>query len=128
MHSLELKIPPPAVALVLVLLMWLAAPLAPSLQLPFSLRLTLALVLALIGQTISVSGGVYRFTRNPMYLGLSLMLLGWSAYLANPLAVLFVPIFILYMNRFQIQPEERAMHALFGEEYACYTRQVRRWI
>lgn len=54
-----------------------------------------------------ISGSVYRFTRNPMYLGLMLTLLAWAVFLSSPLAVLFVPLFVLYINRYQIGPEER---------------------
>ena len=72
--------------------------------------------------------GPSRFTRNPMYLGLLLALLGWAAFLANPLALLLVPAFVLYINRFQIKPEERTLSALFGGEYGAYQERVRRWL
>ncbi len=75
-----------------------------------------------------VSSGVYRFTRNPMYLGLSVTLLGWAMFLSNPLALLAVPLFVLYINRFQIDPEERVLSSLFGAEYAAYKEKVRRWL
>ena len=75
-----------------------------------------------------VSSGVYRFTRNPMYLGLSVTLLGWAMFLSNPLALLAVPLFVLYINRFQINPEERVLSSLFGAGYAAYKEKVRRWL
>jgi protein-S-isoprenylcysteine O-methyltransferase Ste14 len=75
-----------------------------------------------------VTSGIYRFTRNPMYLGMLLLLVGWALYVANALALLFLPAFILYMNRFQIKPEERALTARFGREYLEYMSQVHRWI
>lgn len=75
-----------------------------------------------------VTSGIYGFTRNPMYLGLLFILIGWALYLANVLTFLFLPAFILYMNRFQIEPEERALTALFGQEFLEYSSQVRRWI
>jgi protein-S-isoprenylcysteine O-methyltransferase Ste14 len=75
-----------------------------------------------------VTSGVFRFTRNPMYLSLALYLLAWTAYLSNWLAFLFVPMFVLYINEFQIKPEERALFALFGAEYASYKERVRRWL
>ena len=75
-----------------------------------------------------VSGGVYRFSRNPMYLGLLLALLGLAVWLGNLVALVFPPIFALYMNRFQILPEERAMASRFGAAYGRYRRSVRRWI
>ena len=75
-----------------------------------------------------VTSGIYRYTRNPMYLGMLFVLVGWALYLANVLVFLFLPAFILYMNRFQIEPEERAMTALFGQEFLEYASRVRRWI
>jgi protein-S-isoprenylcysteine O-methyltransferase Ste14 len=75
-----------------------------------------------------VVSGVYRLTRNPMYLGFLLILLGWAIFLSNALAFLFLPAFLVYMNRFQIEPEEKALHALFGEQFAAYTARVRRWL
>ena len=75
-----------------------------------------------------VSGGIYRFTRNPMYLGLATLLLAWAIYLGNLAALAGLPLFILYMNRFQIAPEERALEARFGAEYIAYRARVRRWV
>ena len=78
--------------------------------------------------TSIVRSGPYRFTRNPMYLGLALMLLGLCAYLANPATIVAVAVFIAYITRFQIIPEERLLQAKFGESYAQYKRSVRRWL
>jgi protein-S-isoprenylcysteine O-methyltransferase Ste14 len=153
MRWLELKIPPPAVALFLALLMWFTSSVTPSVEVPFGVRVPTALALACIGQSISITGmvafrrakttinptkasaasslvsnSVYRFTRNPMYLGLLLTLLAWAAFLSNPLAVLWVPVFVFYTNRFQITPEERVLSSLFGAEYAAYRNRVRRWL
>ena len=63
-----------------------------------------------------------------MYLGLSVTLMGWAVFLSNPLALLAVPLFVLYINRFQINPEERVLSSLFGAEYAAYKEKVRRWL
>jgi protein-S-isoprenylcysteine O-methyltransferase Ste14 len=153
MKALELKIPPPALALCLALLMWLTSSLGHPLPVPLGVRLGVALALGVVGQGISmggmiafrrakttinpfrpatasslVSGGVYRFTRNPMYVGLFLTLLGWAVFLCSPLALLFLPVFVLYINRFQINPEERVLSSLFGAEYAAYKASVRRWV
>jgi protein-S-isoprenylcysteine O-methyltransferase Ste14 len=75
-----------------------------------------------------VTRGVYRWTRNPMYLGLLLALAGWSIFLANLAALAGLPLFVAYMNRFQIGPEERALSAKFGPAYASYLVSVRRWL
>jgi len=152
MTSLELKIPPPLVAFLTGLLMWSATRLVPPLALPGVARVAVAAVLVGVGVGLAISGvltfkrakttvnpttpaaasalvrtGVFRFTRNPMYLGLLLCLVAWAVYLSNALALLIVPLFVLYMNRFQIAPEERALATLFGDAYAAYKREVRRW-
>lgn len=75
-----------------------------------------------------VASGIYRYTRNPMYLGFFLALVGWAAFLSNLLALLLLPVFIVYMNRFQIQPEERALEQHFGAEFQTYMHQVPRWV
>lgn len=125
----------------------------PGLAYVLPARLPMAVLLALAGLALDMSGliafhrakttlnprsperstsivrsGPYRFTRNPMYLGLALMLLGFCAYLANPATVVAVAVFIAYITRFQIIPEERLLHAKFGESYAQYKRSVRRWL
>ena len=153
MGSLELKVPPPAVALLLGLFMWLASSLVEPVEVPVGSRVGVAVVVAVVGLSIGlagivsflrarttinpinpsatsalVTGGVFRFTRNPMYLSLLLYLLAWAAYLSSWLACLFVPAFVLYINRFQIKPEERALSSLFGVEYAAYKARVRRWL
>ncbi len=152
MNALELKVPPPLVALVTGLLMWWAAKLVPPLALPGVTRIAAAVALAGCGVGLAISGvltfrrakttvnpttpaaasalvrtGVFRFTRNPMYLGLLLCLVAWAIFLSSVLALLIAPLFVVYMNRFQIAPEERALAALFGDSFAAYKRDVRRW-
>ena len=75
-----------------------------------------------------VTSGIYRYTRNPMYVGFALWLLAWGLYLASPLVLLGVLGFVLYMNRLQIAPEERALGRLFGADFAAYRQRVRRWL
>jgi protein-S-isoprenylcysteine O-methyltransferase Ste14 len=75
-----------------------------------------------------VCSGVYRFSRNPMYLGFLLALIAWAIYLSNALAALFLPAFVAYMNHFQIKPEERILLAKFGPAFSQYMAAVRRWI
>jgi len=153
MTSLELKIPPPLVALLFALFMWLASWLVPPVEAPFGVRLGVAIVLVIAGVGLGLAGvvsfrrvrttinpttpaatsslvssGIYRFTRNPMYVGLALYLLAWAVLLSNVLSLLFVPVFVGYINRFQINPEERSLMALFGAEYTAYKAAVRRWL
>lgn len=74
-----------------------------------------------------VRTGIYRLTRNPMYLGFLLALVGWALMLGTLLALVPVAAFVAWMNRFQIEPEERALRRKFGDDYADYLRRVRRW-
>ncbi|WP_421784757.1 methyltransferase family protein [Hyphobacterium sp.] len=75
-----------------------------------------------------VTTGIYRLTRNPMYLGMLLVLFAVVAYTGD-LMTLLAPIgFIVTLNRLQIRPEERALVATFGNAYSAYCDRVRRWI
>ena len=153
MRVLNLKIPPAAVVLVTALLMWLSSWAAPTVGLVVPGRDLVALSLAVAGAVTSILGvasfrragttvnpltpdasstlvcsGVYALSRNPMYLGFLMLLLGWGIWVSNALAFLFVPVFFVYMNRFQIEPEERALRSLYGQAFAAYTTRVRRWL
>ena len=75
-----------------------------------------------------VTGGVFRLSRNPMYLSLLLLLAGYAVRLDSPLAWLGPLGFVLYVNRFQIAPEERALRAKFGDAYLRYQERTRRWL
>ena len=75
-----------------------------------------------------ITGGIYKFSRNPMYLGLLLVLLGISIILNLTGGFFLIPLFILYLNLFQIIPEENAMVELFKDEFLEYKKKVRRWI
>jgi protein-S-isoprenylcysteine O-methyltransferase Ste14 len=78
--------------------------------------------------TSLVTKGAYRFSRNPIYLGLAIILSSWGIYLSNLLSLIFVYSFIIYMNHFQIEPEERILQKLFGACFERYKHQVRRWL
>ena len=150
---LELKVPPPVVALLLGFGAWWLAPLGPVIAWPEALRQGLAGALLLAGVALDFSGlaafvsrhttvsplsprkssalvttGIYRFTRNPMYLGLAILLTAWAVWLAAMLPWLAPVLFVAYITRFQIRPEERVLTDLFGTPYADYSRRVRRWI
>lgn len=150
---LELKLPPPLVALLLACLAWWLAPLGPGIAWPPALRLGLAAGLALVGLSLDLSGvlafvrrrttisplsprkssalvttGVYRFTRNPMYLGMACLLSAWALWLGALLPWLAPVLFVAYITRFQIRPEERVLTGLFGRPYTDYCQRVRRWL
>jgi len=153
MSALELKIPPVLITSLFALLMWLVSRLTPAIPMSQALKIIFLLVFAglatyvglaavasfkkanttvnpLTPESISllVVTGIFKRTRNPMYLALLLALTGWGLYLANIFSLLVVVGFILYMNRFQIQPEERTLEEIFGAEFNDYKKQVRRWI
>lgn len=75
-----------------------------------------------------VDSGVYQYTRNPMYLGMLCVLIGWSAILFSPLGLLVCIGFVFAMNQLQIKPEEGILGELFGEPYQQYCQNVRRWV
>jgi len=150
---LELRIPPPIVGLVIAAGMWAVGHIPPLVPMPRLVRLAVAVSLLAAGAAVALGGvisfrlarttvnplkpettaalvatGVYSFTRNPMYLGMALLLLAWTVFLASPWSLVGPALFALYITRFQIVPEERVLAGLFGESFAAYRRRVRRWI
>jgi protein-S-isoprenylcysteine O-methyltransferase Ste14 len=75
-----------------------------------------------------VTDSVFRYSRNPMYLGLVLLLIGWALWLGSASPWLIPPLFMITVTNLQIIPEERALARLFGEQYLAYQRSVARWI
>lgn len=75
-----------------------------------------------------ISTGLYRFTRNPMYLGLLVLLTGWAIHLGSFSPIVLLPLFVVTLTAFQIKPEEQALETIFGQEYIAYKTRVRRWI
>ena len=153
MRVFELKVPPVALTVVFAVVMWAASTIFSAASIPLPGASIVAFAFAFCGGGIAIAGvsafrqhhttvnpmnpettasivtaGIYRVTRNPMYLGLALALVGWAMYLANLAALLVVPAFAAYMTRFQIKPEERALLAKFGPSFADYMAAVRRWI
>lgn len=153
MRWLELKVPPLLVWVVFAAAMLGVARLLPTLTFKIAGASGYALALAVLGAAVAlagvvafrrarttvnpltpsaagivVSGGIYRFTRNPMYLGFLMALAGWAVYLSNAASALLLPAFIAYMARFQIKPEERALTTKFGPQFTQYMARVRRWV
>ena len=77
--------------------------------------------------TVLVVKGVYNFSRNPMYLGLLLLLLSWGLHLGNAFNTIVAALFVAFMNRFQIVAEEAVLEKKYGAAYRSYCALVRRW-
>lgn len=75
-----------------------------------------------------VSTGIYQYTRNPMYLGMALILFGAAIRLGNPIGFFGPLFFVTFITRFQIKAEEAALAKVFGQDFVKYSRKVRRWI
>jgi protein-S-isoprenylcysteine O-methyltransferase Ste14 len=153
MATLEHKVPPPLVAALIAAGMWGTAGFGPQLPmargpawLAVAILVTTGLAFDVLGimafrasrTTVNplkperasalVTGGVYRVTRNPMYVGMVFLLLAWAVYLSAVVPFAGIIVFILYITRFQIQPEERVLQGIFGGEYSTYATRVRRWL
>lgn len=153
MNLSQTKIPPLVTVALLGLAMWTVARALPGWRTPLPAGRIVAASLALTGLAIAIFGvasfrrakttvnplqpsaasslviaGIYRFTRNPMYLGMLLVLLGWAVFLANAFAWVFPVVYVPLMNRLQIIPEEKALAAKFGFPFTNYQSQVRRWL
>ena len=151
--ELETKIPPPLLGFATALFMWLLAQVLPSLTMPSTNINKVGVVVIIVGICLDllalsqflrirtsfdptrphkastmVTSGLYRHSRNPMYLGLLIALLGWGLFLGNlaSLACLFV--FVPVITHFQVLPEERILREKFGKEYEEYAANVRRWV
>lgn len=153
MKQLELLLPPPVVMLISGLIMWLISKAFPALSVPWLHNPLLAGLMVLLGLGIGLSGiiaflqskttanpkrpsettklvsnGIYRYSRNPMYLGMLCLLISWVFYLGNLLSILGIFIYIAYLTRFQIIPEERVLQEKFQNDFLDYTSRVRRWL
>lgn len=152
-QALELKVPPVPLTAIFAGAMYGLSLLSPLADFTLAGSDLAALVLLLLGAAIALAGvmvfraskttvnpltpgasttvvstGVYRFSRNPMYLGFLLVLAAWAVYLSNALAVMLLPAFVVYVSQFQIKPEERALLARFGARFSEYMVTVRRWV
>ena len=153
MMNLELRIPPLALFIAITALILAANQYLPASRIALPEHRVIAVMAILIGlgvvsagvfefrrrkttmspfspeRTASVvSSGIYRLSRNPMYLGMALALFGVAVWQSNLFGFAAALLFCAYLTRFQIVPEERMLLKLFGKEYAVYMNQVRRWI
>ncbi len=151
--GLETRVPPLVILVFCAALIWLAPDISQMAPLTIPFAAPLAIGLGLAGGAIAieaiarfvrarttvdprdpakaarlVTDGIYRFTRNPMYLGMALFLGAFSVWRADLLGLLAAPMFVAYIDRFQIVPEERALGELFGGAYSDWCARVRRWI
>ena len=149
----KVRVPPVALFAVVALLMWAVASWLPSWRIALPGRTVATVLLLLVAGAIGIAGvrafdrarttvdplrperasalvtsGIYRRTRNPMYVALAIALLAWAVWLAHPPAAAGIVAFVAWMNRFQIAAEERALRALFGAEFEHYCREVPRWL
>ena len=149
---MNLKVPPMVFLLLVGILMKVVANLLPFQNFSLMMSSMIGTILAFFGIVISLLGvyefrkakttvdprnphkseflvraGIYKFSRNPMYLGFLIILFGWWVILENYLEFYFIPLFVLYMNLFQIKPEEMCLSQKFGEAYTEYCNEVRRW-
>ena len=148
---LNTKIPPPVVTILFAIMIFYFSDNFPSVDLPFKIYISIFFILLCFFVTFSsarnfkkkdttvnpmkpnetsklVTDGFFKITRNPMYLGMLLFLLGLSIYNGLIVGLIFLPLFVGYITYFQIIPEENAMLEIFGEEFKVYMKKVRRWI
>jgi protein-S-isoprenylcysteine O-methyltransferase Ste14 len=153
MNALENKIPPPLITAIFALIMWLLSSLVTLITINAELQMAavafvvIVAALFLISAVVSfhlakttvnplqpesasllVVSGVFKISRNPMYVGFTLLLLAWNIYLSAPVLLIMVLLFTAIISRFQIIPEERAMLKLFGDQFTAYQQSVRRWL
>ncbi len=147
------RIPPPVIGVITLFLIWLIAETVPGQVYKHPVLTALALILAVIGLALDlyslklfrdakttfnplnperakslVLGGPYKFTRNPMYLGMLFILTGFVIFKGHAGGFLPLAGFVAFITVFQIKPEEEAMIAKFGEAYKDYMTKVRRWL
>ena len=77
--------------------------------------------------TFLVTDGLYRYTRNPMYLGMVILLIGVATYLGSLTPYIVIPVFFLIIQQCFIKHEEPFLENIFGQEYLDYKDKVRRW-
>lgn len=153
MTALENRIPPPIVTAIFALIMWLLSSFVTPINMAIEFRIGAAVIIAVLAVLFLISGGisfrlakttvnplkpesasslvvsgVFKISRNPMYVGFALLLLAWCVYLSAPVLLMIVLLFTAVITRFQIIPEERAMLKLFGDEFVAYQQSVRRWL
>ena len=150
---MRLKTPPAVQLLISSFLMWIISIYADNVRFIFKYNIELASLCLIISGTIIVFGiaafrkaettvnplhpdkasslvamGIYQYTRNPMYFGLLLILLSIGFYLQNLASMFVLPLYVWFISKYQIIPEEVALQKVFGQDYKDYQDNIRRWI
>lgn len=153
MSRIQNKIPPPIITLIIGLMMWSLNIYYPIQEYDSTLLFYFGITFIVLGlyldvvsffnfrknkttvnpispekATNLVIGGFYRFTRNPMYLGMLSILTGTALLFGSLSPVVMLPFFIYTMNELQIMPEEIALEKIFSSQYTSYKQKVRRWL
>lgn len=148
-----MHIPPPVYMFLAIIGMHYGAQFLPFLSFQFAEQFILSYALALFGifilaltvlryfrrrttiqpnkldqMSTLVTDGVNRYSRNPMYLAMLLLILSAGLYWGTFLVLIAAPAFVLVINKMQIEPEEEALEAIFGRDYLDYKQRVRRWM
>jgi protein-S-isoprenylcysteine O-methyltransferase Ste14 len=153
MNTFENRIPPPIMTAIFALIMWLLSSFVTPINMNADLQMGGIVIVTFLALSFLMSGvisfrlakttvnplrpesasllvvsGVFKISRNPMYVGFTLLLVAWCVYLSAPVLLMIVLLFTAVITRFQIIPEERAMLKLFGDEFTSYQQSVRRWL
>ena len=153
MNTFENRIPPPLMTAIFALIMWLLSSFVTPINMNADVQMSGIAIVTFLALFFLTSGiisfrlakttvnplrpesasllvvsGVFKISRNPMYVGFTLLLVAWCVYLSAPVLLMIVLLFTAVITRFQIIPEERAMLKLFGDEYTAYQQSVRRWL
>lgn len=147
------KIPPPVIMLFFIGLAWLFQRYIPIIEFTFPFKLYACIAIFLLGTFLAahsvfgflrakttinpfalketnslVTSGLYRYTRNPMYLGMALIIASAVLFFGALSGIFPLIFFVVALNRLQIMPEEKVLEGIFGAEYATFKSRVRRWV
>ncbi len=153
LYKMKLKIPPALQVAIFATLMWLIKKVTGSTHFEFEQQRTISWIIFSIGILIEIIAiyafrkarttadplhpdkasklvivGIYKISRNPMYLGMLFILFSFVIRLGNLFTIPILILYIWYITTFQIKPEEKVLAKLFGEDYSIYCKKVRRWI
>ena len=146
-----IKIPPPLIVLVLIVSIYFSSKKIDLINIPLQLEISIFIlsagILIFVNPVLQfikskttvnpiqfeevnklVTSGIFKYSRNPMYLGMLMIVLSASIFYLNIYSILTPLLFILWINKFQIKREEEFLIEKFGDEYLSYKKKTRRWI